>query len=173
MLSTQRFCDMQESAQVVKHALDNEEVIIHPSRFQKSLDQRLSDLKPWCISRQLRRGHRIPVWSDGTQQRCIDEDMIHSKEAHILVLIIFNLIADGRLPNPFGIEQLIDILLEPCVTPVNTLVVHNFLAMYRSKYSQDKHILAQCDAIAQIFASLDQDSKSISTSAEQLVDMIA
>lgn len=90
-----------------------------------------------------------------------------------MVLIVFNLIADGRLSNPFSIEQLIDILLESCVTPVTTTVYQNFLAMYRSKYQQQKSILKQCDAIENIFASLDHDSKLISKAAEQLEDMLA
>lgn len=90
-----------------------------------------------------------------------------------MALILFNLIADGRLSNPFSIEQLIDILLESCVTPTNTLVYQNFLMMYRKKYHQQKSILKQCDAIENIFASLDHDSKLISKAAEQLEDMLA
>ncbi|MFZ5341991.1 MAG: hypothetical protein ACOZBL_05790 [Patescibacteria group bacterium] len=37
----------------------------------------------------------------------------------ILSLIIFNLIADSRLSNPFNIEELINILFDISLTPQN------------------------------------------------------
>lgn len=55
---------MEAAAIQVQQSLETEQVHIHPPRFQKALDQRLGDLKPRCISRQLWRGHRIPVWSN-------------------------------------------------------------------------------------------------------------
>jgi valyl-tRNA synthetase len=37
-------------------------VRIVPERFVKVWDNWLENIKPWCISRQLWWGHRIPVW---------------------------------------------------------------------------------------------------------------
>jgi valyl-tRNA synthetase len=37
-------------------------VTIFPDRFVKTYDNWINNLRPWCISRQIWYGHRIPVW---------------------------------------------------------------------------------------------------------------
>ncbi len=37
-------------------------VSIFPDRFVKTYDNWINNLRPWCISRQIWYGHRIPVW---------------------------------------------------------------------------------------------------------------
>ena len=54
LLSQQRFFDVGEAATVVKSHLDNQEVAIHPERFDKQFHQWLDKIRPRCISRQLR-----------------------------------------------------------------------------------------------------------------------
>ena len=39
-----------------------EKITILPERFEKSYLQWIDNLRPWCISRQIWWGHRIPVW---------------------------------------------------------------------------------------------------------------
>ena len=46
--------NVDEAAQQVKKGLDAKEVQVHPERFTKTFNNWLDDLRPWCISRQLR-----------------------------------------------------------------------------------------------------------------------
>jgi valyl-tRNA synthetase len=63
ILSKQRFVKMKPLAQAV---LDNQKtddrVVFHPRRFEKVLIRWMSNCEDRCISRQLWRGHRIPVY---------------------------------------------------------------------------------------------------------------
>gem|GEM_PF-1627176 len=53
LLSQQRFFDVHEAATKVQDHLANNEVAIHPERFDKQFTQWLEKIRPWCISRQL------------------------------------------------------------------------------------------------------------------------
>ncbi|USN54538.1 MAG: class I tRNA ligase family protein [Candidatus Peribacteria bacterium] len=64
MLSQQWFMDVKPAADRIMHHLDEEDVLVHPERFIKTFQSWLEDIRPWCISRQLWWGHRIPVWYD-------------------------------------------------------------------------------------------------------------
>ena len=61
LVSKQRFVDVKEYADKSIDAIKTGETTIHPARFNKTFFDRLENIRPWCISRQLRRGHRIPV----------------------------------------------------------------------------------------------------------------
>lgn len=43
---------------------------ITPERFEKVYYQWIDNLRPWCISRQIWFGHRIPVWYKGDEIYC-------------------------------------------------------------------------------------------------------
>lgn len=43
-------------------ALDEGKLSIVPERFERVYRHWLSNIKDWCISRQLWWGHRLPVW---------------------------------------------------------------------------------------------------------------
>jgi len=61
--------------------------------------------------------------------------------------MIFNLIADSRLTNPFNIESLIEILLSPALVNQYESVGHAYIDMYRTKYSGKKMINKELDEI--------------------------
>ncbi|MEY3197982.1 MAG: hypothetical protein RL023_878 [Candidatus Parcubacteria bacterium] len=125
---------------------------MYPERFKKTFVSWLSDIKPRCISRQLRRGHRIPVRKtlDGTAY-CFDEESVIQGEKNIVSSVIFNLIADGRLSNPFSLETLIELLLEPCVAPVGKLVYESYADMYSIVYQQKKSLLTKVENFRNVF----------------------
>ena len=61
-LSEQWFVDMTELAKPALEASKNNTLRFYPSRWQGVYNHWLSNIKPWCISRQLWWGHRIPVY---------------------------------------------------------------------------------------------------------------
>ena len=134
MLSTQRFMDVQGASDQVLDAVHNDTVHIHPPRFKKTFTDRLENIRPRCISRQLRRWHRIPVWydEDGTKYVFDEETVLtDTKDKNTLLSrIVFNLIADSRLVNPFNIEQLIEILIWPSLVPQFKSVLHSYIHIY-------------------------------------------
>ncbi|GMH32320.1 hypothetical protein BSKO_00154 [Bryopsis sp. KO-2023] len=62
LVSDQWFVRMEGLAKPALDAVASGEVKIMPERYVKVFNRWLSDIKDWCISRQLWWGHRIPVW---------------------------------------------------------------------------------------------------------------
>lgn len=68
-LSEQWFCDVREMAQRAAEAIRTGRVRFFPERWARIAVDWLDNIRPWCISRQLWWGHRIPVWwCEGCQQ---------------------------------------------------------------------------------------------------------
>ena len=65
MVSKQWFVDAKPLADMGLAAVRNERIEIVPKRFEKVYYNWLENIRPWCISRQLWWGHRIPVWYCG------------------------------------------------------------------------------------------------------------
>lgn len=68
IISKQWFLNVKPLAQKSKEALDKGETKVHPDYQGRVLGQWFDDIKPWCLSRQLWWGHRIPVWYCGGKE---------------------------------------------------------------------------------------------------------
>ncbi|MGI8461674.1 MAG: valine--tRNA ligase [Solirubrobacterales bacterium] len=62
LISLQWFCRMDELAKPAIEVVEAGEVRIVPERWKRVYLDWMAGLRPWCVSRQLWWGHRIPVW---------------------------------------------------------------------------------------------------------------
>lgn len=63
-LSMQWWCNMEEMADPALRAVMGEEVKFFPPKFKNLYRHWMSNIKDWCISRQLWWGQQIPAWYD-------------------------------------------------------------------------------------------------------------
>ncbi|HEY6550530.1 MAG TPA: valine--tRNA ligase [Solirubrobacterales bacterium] len=62
LISLQWFCRMDELAAPAIEAVESDRVRIAPAQWKRVYLDWMREIRPWCISRQLWWGHRIPVW---------------------------------------------------------------------------------------------------------------
>jgi valyl-tRNA synthetase len=62
LISLQWFCRMDELAAPAIEVVERDEVRIRPPQWKRVYLEWMREIRPWCISRQLWWGHRIPVW---------------------------------------------------------------------------------------------------------------
>jgi len=62
LISLQWFCRMEELAQPAIDVVRDGRVSFHPERWAKVYMDWMESIRPWCVSRQLWWGHRLPVW---------------------------------------------------------------------------------------------------------------
>jgi valyl-tRNA synthetase len=66
LVSLQWFMRMDELAEPAIEAVRSGRVRFHPERWGKVYLDWMENIRPWCISRQLWWGHRLPVWYRGS-----------------------------------------------------------------------------------------------------------
>ncbi|HEX4141883.1 MAG TPA: valine--tRNA ligase, partial [Candidatus Methylacidiphilales bacterium] len=62
LLTTQWFCDAATLAKPAIEAVEQGRTVFVPKQWENTFFAWLRDIEPWCISRQLWWGHRIPAW---------------------------------------------------------------------------------------------------------------
>ncbi len=62
LVSTQWFCDVSSMAEKALAVVQDGRLLLIPETWDKTWEHWLSNIRPWCISRQLWWGHRIPAW---------------------------------------------------------------------------------------------------------------
>ena len=65
IISNQWYVNVESLAEKALEALKNGDIKVVPSGQQKALEHFYENIQPWCISRQLWWGQRIPVWYSG------------------------------------------------------------------------------------------------------------
>ncbi len=66
LISLQWFMRMDELAKPAIEVVENGRIRIHPEGQRRRYLEWMRNIRPWCISRQLWWGHRLPVWYRGT-----------------------------------------------------------------------------------------------------------
>ncbi len=75
LISLQWFCRMDELAAPAIEAVESDRVHIAPAQWKRVYLDWMREIRPWCISRQLWWGHRIPVWyCDACEETYVAED---------------------------------------------------------------------------------------------------
>ncbi|MEO9188917.1 MAG: valine--tRNA ligase, partial [Acetobacteraceae bacterium] len=64
LLTTQWFCNAAVLAKPAIEAVESRRTEFVPKQWENTFFAWLRDIQPWCISRQLWWGHRIPAWYD-------------------------------------------------------------------------------------------------------------
>jgi valyl-tRNA synthetase len=67
LISLQWFCDMSRLAQPAIEVVKRGDVRFVPERWGRVYLNWMEEIRPWCISRQLWWGHRLPVWYRGEE----------------------------------------------------------------------------------------------------------
>ncbi|KKQ10960.1 MAG: Valine-tRNA ligase [candidate division WS6 bacterium GW2011_GWE1_36_69] len=68
VISNQWYANVESLAKKALEALHNGDVKVIPEGQQKALEFFYENIQPWCISRQLWWGQRIPVWYSGSKK---------------------------------------------------------------------------------------------------------
>ena len=63
-LTDQWYVDAHTMAQPAIRAVEQGDTVFEPKSYEKIYFEWLRNIEPWCISRQLWWGHRIPAWYD-------------------------------------------------------------------------------------------------------------
>ena len=61
-LTTQWYCDAAKLAGPAVEAVEDGRITFIPKQWENTFFAWMRDIQPWCISRQLWWGHRIPAW---------------------------------------------------------------------------------------------------------------
>jgi len=67
LISLQWFMRMDELARPAIEVVTSRRVRFHPERWARVYLDWMENIRPWCISRQLWWGHRLPVWYRGEE----------------------------------------------------------------------------------------------------------
>jgi valyl-tRNA synthetase len=73
LVSLQWFCEMRELAAPAIRAVEDGTVRFHPAQQGEVYLAWMRGIRPWCVSRQLWWGHRIPVWYCGCGATVVTE----------------------------------------------------------------------------------------------------
>ncbi len=76
LLSDQWFVRMKPLGEKALATWEQGNILFYPRRWENTYTSWLTNIRDWCISRQLWWGHRIPVWynDDTGEVRCLRED---------------------------------------------------------------------------------------------------
>ncbi len=93
LLSEQWFAEMKSLAQPAIDAVQDGTIQFVPERYKRIYLEWMDKIQPWCISRQLWWGHRIPVWwtedgkftaarngADAANKLGVDESLLRQDE---------------------------------------------------------------------------------------------
>jgi valyl-tRNA synthetase len=113
LLTTQWFCDAGRLAGPAIEAVEQGRTVFVPKQWENTFFAWLRDIEPWCISRQLWWGHRIPAWYGPDGQVFVAEDAAGAEAAALAQY--------GRLVPLTQDEDVLDTWFSSALWPFSTL----------------------------------------------------
>jgi valyl-tRNA synthetase len=89
-LTDQWYVDAEKLAQAPMQAVRDGHIEIVPKAWEKTFFNWMENIQPWCVSRQLWWGHRIPAWYDEDGNAFVaetEEEALGLAEAHHGLLV--------------------------------------------------------------------------------------
>jgi valyl-tRNA synthetase len=129
LLTVQWYCNAGVLAQPAIAAVESGKVTFVPRQWENTFFAWMRDIQPWCISRQLWWGHRIPAWygPDGTVFVAHDEAGAQAK-------------ADAHFGKPVPLtqdEDVLDTWFSSALWPFSTLGWPDATAELQKYYPTD------------------------------------
>ncbi len=81
LISLQWFCRMDELAKPAIEVVERDRVRMVPEQWKRVYLDWMHRIRPWCISRQLWWGHRLPVWYGPQDEIVVAESEAEAREA--------------------------------------------------------------------------------------------
>jgi valyl-tRNA synthetase len=100
LLTKQWFVDAKKLAKKPIKIVKENKTTFYPEKWTKNFFQWMNNIEPWCISRQIWWGHRIPAWYDENNNIFVAENL---NEA-------LKLAKKKNKKNPFTLKQETDVL---------------------------------------------------------------
>ncbi len=73
MISSQWFLDSKKLAKEALEFLKEDKLEFYPPRFENDFNRWMKNMEPWCVSRQLWWGHRIPAWYNNKGEMVVQQ----------------------------------------------------------------------------------------------------
>lgn len=130
ILSKQLFIKTREETTILAQDIVNKQITIIPEHYQQQITNTATFMEYRPVTKDDTRGYYLPLRTNksGAQYVINDNTFLNipskkiGNKGIVMSLIIFNLIADNRLPIHFSIEECIDAILEKSRTgETNTL----------------------------------------------------
>jgi valyl-tRNA synthetase len=99
LISLQWFCAMEGLAAPAIDVVESDRVRITPAQHKRVYLEWMRNIRPWCVSRQLWWGHRLPVWYGPGGEEIVAESLDEARAA-----------AQERGLDPDAFEQETDVL---------------------------------------------------------------
>ncbi|WP_454759684.1 valine--tRNA ligase [Caulobacter segnis] len=112
-LTDQWYVDAKTLAQPALKAVETGETVFEPKHWEKTYFEWLRNIEPWCVSRQLWWGHRIPAWFGPDGAIFVEET---EEEAYAAAKALFG--ADVELKRD---EDVLDTWFSSALWPFSTL----------------------------------------------------
>ena len=79
LLTKQWFLDSKKLCNQVLKSIKKKEIKFHPESWMNTFRHWINNIEPWCISRQIWWGHRIPIWYTDDGHKIAAKDLNHAR----------------------------------------------------------------------------------------------